>query len=83
MPYLLQKGIILHDTISNMRSYYSNTNKYYQEDISRSIKIKTNIFTYLLYPIYTVHPNIFHLAIPTIDLNLFKLLLGIFAIYAA
>ena len=83
MPYSLQKGIILHDTMSNVRSYYSNTDKYYQEDIPRSIKIKTNIFTHLSYPIYTVHPNIFHLAIPTIDLNLFKLLLDIFAIYAA
>ena len=83
MPYLLQKGIILHDTISNMRSYYSNTDKYCQKDISRSIKIKTNIFTHLPYSAYTVYPNIFHLATPTTDLNLFKLLIDIFAIYAA
>ena len=82
-PYPLQKGIILYDTVFNMRLYYSDTDKYCQEDIPRPIKIKTNIFTHLPYPVYTVHPNIFHLATPTTDLNLFKLLLGIFAIYSA
>ena len=82
-PYPLQKGIILHDTMSNVRSYYSNTDKYCKNDIPRPIKIKTNIFTHLPYPAYTVHPNIFHLATPTSDLNLFKPLLGTFAIYTA